>query len=49
VLKLTAGANSPTVLPFSGLNGPYGVAVDAQRNLYVADPYNKRVLKLPAR
>jgi serine/threonine protein kinase, bacterial len=36
------------VLPFTGLNGPYGVAVDAAGNLYVADDGNNQVLKLPA-
>jgi sugar lactone lactonase YvrE len=27
------------------LNTPYGVAIDSQRNLYVADTYNYRVQK----
>jgi serine/threonine protein kinase, bacterial len=36
------------VLPFTGLNGPIGVAVDGAGNLYVADSGNNRVLKLAA-
>jgi serine/threonine-protein kinase len=36
------------VLPFTGLNYPEGVAVDAAGNLYVADKQNDRVVKLPA-
>ncbi|WP_433685705.1 serine/threonine-protein kinase PknD [Nocardia sp. CA-119907] len=37
-----------TALPFSGLNGVGGVAVDTDGDLFVADGVNKRVLKLPA-
>ena len=37
VLKLAAGSSTQTVLPFTGLNEPEGVAVDAAGNLYVAD------------
>ena len=40
--------SAQTVLPFTGLSGPKGVAVDAAGNLYVVDPGNNRVLKLPA-
>jgi len=47
VLKLAAGASGPTVLPFSGLNHPAGVAVDAAGSVYVADSGNRRVVKLP--
>jgi serine/threonine-protein kinase len=36
------------VLPFTGLNSPWGVAVDSAGNLYVADSGNGRVVKLPA-
>ena len=37
VLKLAAGSSTQTVLPFTGLNGPYGVAVDTAGTVYVAD------------
>jgi len=35
-------------MPFTGLNGPRGEAVDGAGNLYVTDYDNNRVLKLPA-
>jgi len=35
-------------LPFTGLDHPYGVAVDGAGNVYVADHNNDRVVKLPA-
>ncbi len=37
VLKLPAGSNTPSVLPFTGLHLPCGVAVDAAGNVYVTD------------
>lgn len=37
-----------TVLPFTGLSSPQGVAVDAAGGVYVVDSYNNRVLKLAA-
>jgi sugar lactone lactonase YvrE len=58
LLKLAAGSNTQTVLPFTGLklsNGTVSfvgfhssaaVAADAAGNVYVADTGNKRVLKL---
>ena len=36
------------MLPFTGLNGPSGVAVDGAGNVYVTDFRNNRVLKLAA-
>jgi serine/threonine-protein kinase len=48
VLKLAAGSDTPSVLPFtSGNNYPEVVAVDTAGNVYVTDQQN-RVLKLPA-
>jgi DNA-binding beta-propeller fold protein YncE len=41
-------SSSQVVLPFTGLNSPSGVAVDAVGNLYVSDTGNNRVLKLRA-
>jgi DNA-binding beta-propeller fold protein YncE len=40
------GLRYPTVLPFTGVNGPVGVAVDPASNLYVTDNANNRVVKL---
>lgn len=37
-----------SVLPFAGLSGPLGVAVDGRGNVYVADNGNNRVVKLEA-
>jgi DNA-binding beta-propeller fold protein YncE len=48
VLKLAAGTNTETVLPFVGLGDPYAVAVDAAGNVYVADRGNHQVVKLAA-
>jgi serine/threonine-protein kinase len=47
--KLAAGSATPTVLPFTGLDQPYGVAVDAAGNVYVTDAWHNRIVKLPAR
>ena len=48
VVKLVAGASTPTVLPFTGLQIPNDVAVDTAGTVYVADFNNNRVVKLPA-
>lgn len=37
VLKLAAGSNTQTVLPFTDLDGPQSVAVDTVGNVYLAD------------
>ena len=37
VLKLAAGSSTQTVLPFTGLHDPDGVAVDTAGDVYVAD------------
>ena len=49
VLKLAAGAATPTTLPITGLNNPTAVAVDTAGNVYVTDYGNDRVVELPAR
>ena len=41
-----APASGQPVLPFTGLNGPDGVAVDTAGTVYVADSGNNRVLTL---
>src|ERR1700741_988559 len=54
VLTVIAGCQSSPSrpsqieLPFTGLNTPGGVAVDAIGDVYVVDDVNTRVLKLPA-
>jgi serine/threonine-protein kinase len=40
-------ASAQVELPFTGLNGPFGVAVDSGGAVYLADSRNNRVLKLP--
>jgi serine/threonine protein kinase, bacterial len=45
---MPAGGGAQTVLPFNGLDLPYGVAVDGVGTVYVADLSNNRVLKLSA-
>ncbi|MCV7009211.1 serine/threonine-protein kinase PknD [Mycobacterium gordonae] len=47
VVKLADGSSTPTVLPFTGLYQPQGLAVDANGTVYVAD-FNNRVVKLAA-
>ena len=46
VLKLAAGSNTQTALPFPDLTNPRGVAVDAAGSVYVVD--GNRVVKLAA-
>ena len=45
---MAAGSSTPSVLPFTGLNQPFGVAVDGAGDVDVVDSGNNRVLKLPA-
>ncbi|MDM4140804.1 MULTISPECIES: serine/threonine-protein kinase PknD [Mycobacterium] len=47
VVKLTAGSDATTVLPFNGLYQPQGLAVDGAGTVYVAD-FNNRVLSMAA-
>ena len=51
MVKLPADLNTPSVLPFTGLVNPLGMAVDTSRDICVADSrYEsrlRRVLKLP--
>jgi serine/threonine protein kinase, bacterial len=52
VLKLAAGSTTQTMLPFTGLDGPLGVAVrppwvsGPADSAYVSDSFNNQVLKL---
>ncbi len=46
---MAGGASVPAVLPFTGLRGPMGVAVDGAGTVYVADTGNNRVVKLAVR
>lgn len=48
VLELAAGSTDQTVLPFTGLNQPYGVAVGHNGNVYITDSNSRQVLRLPA-
>lgn len=43
---VTKGTTSLSVLPFTGLTTPFGVAVDSSDNVYVTDIYNNNVKKL---
>jgi serine/threonine protein kinase, bacterial len=47
VVKLAPGADTPTVLPFTGLYQPQAVAVDSSGAVYVTD-FNNRVVTLAA-
>ena len=47
VVELEPGSSTPTVLPFSGLYQPQGLAVDKAGAVYVAD-FDNRVVKVAA-
>jgi DNA-binding beta-propeller fold protein YncE len=44
IVKLPANSDSQTVLSFTGLDNPVGIAVDNVGNVYVTDAHNNRVL-----
>ncbi|OBI89811.1 serine/threonine-protein kinase [Mycobacterium asiaticum] len=46
VLKLAPGADTPTELPFAGLQQPYGVAVNKRGDIYVSDIDGRGIYKL---
>jgi sugar lactone lactonase YvrE len=48
VVRLAAGSNEQTVLPFTDLQSPGGLAVDGAGNVFVSDAHNYRMLELPA-
>ena len=47
VLKLAPGSNTPTVVPFTGINDPFLVAVDPAGNVYAVE-WGGDVVKLAA-
>jgi DNA-binding beta-propeller fold protein YncE len=46
VLELPHGSASQVTLPFTGLNGPVGVAANPRGEVFVTDSGNHRVLEL---
>src|SRR5581483_5029525 len=48
VLELPAGSGTQQTLPLSGLESPYGLAVDQAGDVFVADDGTGQVLELPA-
>jgi serine/threonine-protein kinase len=46
VLKLDPGSSTPTVLPFTGLVVPWGIAVDTAGTVYVTDHDTDKLLRL---
>jgi hypothetical protein len=45
---MTFGPGVQTTVPASGLINSYGLAVDGAGDVFIADPSNKRVVKVPA-
>jgi DNA-binding beta-propeller fold protein YncE len=45
--RAAAGSSTPTALPFIGLKGPTGVAVDGAGAVYVVDYDIGRLVELP--
>jgi streptogramin lyase len=48
VVSQAVGSDTPTVLPFNGIDGSGGIAVDTAGDVYVGDYDHNRVLKLAA-
>jgi DNA-binding beta-propeller fold protein YncE len=48
VMELPAGSANAIALPFDGLSGPQGVAVDRAGDVFVSDTGHSLVLELPA-
>ena len=48
VLKLAAGSNTQTVLPFTGVSVPWGIGLSNAGDVYVTEHDNNKVLKLAA-
>jgi hypothetical protein len=46
VVTQAVGSDTPTVLPFDGIDKPIRVTVDTAGNVYVVDGGHRRVLKL---
>ena len=47
-VELPAGATAQTVLPFTGVSVPWGIAVDGAGDVYVTQHDSSQVLKSPA-
>ncbi|MGW2584604.1 hypothetical protein ACWCYZ_25315 [Streptomyces virginiae] len=45
-MKLAAGSGAQSTVPVTGLNSPLGLALDGFGNLYVADGFNNRVVRV---